>query len=152
MADSSVAVLDSAGVARNIDAQTLSNGDFQQTVNIGDGVNSGRTMSVEADGSARVGTNVSTVATKSSVTAVATDVLILAANVNRRGFMIFNEGGAAVLNLSFGTTAASATSYSVRVAANAVYVGDVPLFTGQIRGIWTGTLTSSVARITEFTA
>lgn len=148
MADSSVALLDSGGVSRLIDAQTVGT-DFQQTVTVGNGATAGLVMDVLPDGSARVGTNVSSTATKSSVTSAITDVLILAANTTRRGFMVYNESTSA-LRLSFGTVASSATSYSVSVAANQLYVGDVPLFTGQIRGNWV--TANGAARVTEFTA
>lgn len=148
MGDSSLALLDSSGVVRLVDAQTVGT-EFQQTVAIGNAVTAGLVMDVLPDGSARVGTNVSSTATKSSVTSAIADTLILAANTNRRGFMVYNESTSA-LRLSFGTVASSATSYSVSVAANALYVGDVPLFTGQIHGNWV--TANGAARVTEFTA
>jgi hypothetical protein len=49
MGDSSVSVIDSGGVARPIDAQTVGT-DFQQTVTIGDGANAGRVAGVDSAG------------------------------------------------------------------------------------------------------
>lgn len=149
MADSSISVLDSTGAARAVDAQTVGT-DFQQTVTIGNGVNAGRVLAVESDGSARVGTNLSTTSTLTNVTSVLTSATILAANANRRGFMVFNES-TSILYLKINSGAASTTSYSVRVASMALYVGDVPLYTGAITGTWGGTA-NGFARVTEFAA
>jgi hypothetical protein len=148
VADSSVPVVDANGASVAIDAKTVGT-DFQQTVTLGDGTNAGRVLLLLPDGSAMVGTNVSTTATRTSVTAVAADASLLAANTARRGFTVYNESTSA-LRLGFGTTAVSATSYSILVPANSSYVGDVPLFTGAIRGMWV--TATGAARITEFTA
>ena len=148
MADTSLSVLDAAGTTRAVDAQTVGT-DYQQTVTIGDGTNAGRVLLLLTDGSAMVGTNVSATATKSNVTSVATSTTLLASNANRRGFIVYNES-TSILRLSFGATVASATSYSVAIPANSSYVGDVPLYTGEIRGIWV--TANGAARVTEFTA
>jgi hypothetical protein len=148
VADAAVSVLDSAGVARPVDAQLVGT-DYQQTVTIGDGTNTGRVMLLLADGSAMVGTNVSSTANRTSVTSAITDAVVLAANASRRGFTIYNES-TSVMRIGFGTVATSATSYSVQIPANSSYVGDVPLYTGQIRGHWV--TANGAARVTEFTA
>lgn len=80
-----------------------------------------------------------------SVTAAATDTLILAANTARRGCAIRNES-TAVLKVSLGTNAASATAYTAEVAAQGYY--ETPFgYSGQIRGIWSAA--NGFARVTE---
>ena len=148
MADSSLSLVDAAGTTRAVDAQTVGT-DFQQTITIGDGTNAGRVAAVDTDGSLYVQTNTCTTAVKTNVTSSATSVTILAANNNRRGAIVFNES-TAILYLSYGTTAASLTSYSVRLPANTSWIIDVPTWTGEVRGI--GAAANGFARVTDMSA
>ncbi len=86
-------------------------------------------------------------ATLSNVTASATSVSLLAANVDRRQFRIHNASGK-VLYVAFGATATT-TAFSILVAANADYESPMDCYTGAISGIWNGT--GGAARITEVT-
>jgi hypothetical protein len=85
----------------------------------------------------------------SAVTSVAssvTNVNLLAANANRIGALITNDG-TQVLFVKLGTTA-SATSYTYRLTANSQAVVDAQ-WTGNIDGIWNNA--NGSARITELT-
>lgn len=90
-------------------------------------------------------------ATVSSVNSGVASVVALASNVNRRG-AIFTNDDANQARLLFGAGTASATNYSVTVAANG---GSVVLengeFTGAVQVIWDGD-GSGALRVTEFTA
>jgi hypothetical protein len=148
MADSSVTILDATGTSRVSDAQLIGS-EYQQTVSIGDGSNAGRVVGIDTDGSMRVETNVCSTATKTNVTSVITSTTILAANTARRGALIFNDS-TALLYLSYGTGTASTTSFSVRVAAGALFVIDTTLWTGAITGIWAAA--NGAARVTDIAA
>jgi len=74
-------------------------------------------------------------------------VTILAANAARKGAMIFNDS-TQVLYLSFGTGAASTSSYTVQIAPNGYY--ELPFsYTGALTGIWS--VVNGNARVTELT-
>jgi hypothetical protein len=148
MADSNVSLLDSAGNPVTVDAQLVGT-DRQQTVTIGDGTNAGRIAKVDTDGSLIVETNPATTAVKTNVTSTTTSTTILAANANRRGAIIFNDS-TAILYISYGTSTTSTTSYSVRVAAAAVYLLDVPLYSGAMTGVWASA--NGAARVTDISA
>lgn len=84
---------------------------------------------------------------QSSVAGSASSVSLLAANADRRGASITNDS-TALLYLKLGTTA-STTSYTVKMAAGALY--EVPFgYTGAIDGIWASA--TGNARITEVEA
>lgn len=86
-------------------------------------------------------------ATLTNVSDTATSTTLLALNANRKGATIHNDS-TAILYVKFGTTA-SATSYTVKMAADAHY--EVPFgYTGRIDGIWASDA-SGAARITELT-
>lgn len=85
-------------------------------------------------------------ATRSNVNDAASDTLLLAANAARKGATVWNDS-AEILYLGLGTVAASATSCTVKMPADAYY--ELPAgFTGQVRGIWANN-GSGAARITE---
>jgi hypothetical protein len=88
----------------------------------------------------------SATATLSNVSGSASSVTLLALNAARKGASIYNDS-TAILYVKFGTTA-SATSFTVKMAADAHY--EVPFgFTGRIDGIWASA--TGAARITEMT-
>lgn len=87
-------------------------------------------------------------ATLSSVASSASNVTVIASNANRRGALIFNDADK-VLYLKFGATA-SATSFTVQIAAGGYYEFPAPLYTGIVDGIWATGPTGS-ARVTELT-
>lgn len=153
MADDAVMILDHAGTPRPMDAQTVAGGDFQQTVTLGDGVTAGRVAKIDTDGSINVETNRCSVAAVSTVTSVTTATTLLAANANRRGAIIFNAS-TAILYLKYGTAAqtgaVSATSYSVRIAANTSWIIDVPTWEGALQGIWASV--NGSAQVTDLSA
>jgi hypothetical protein len=134
MADSHLTVTDSTGTPRQIDMHTVGD-DLQQVVAIGDGVNPGRTVQINSDGAIRVESNRTTAAVLSVVASTTTSTTLLAANANRRGALIYNNS-TAMLYLVYGAATATSTAFSVRVPANALYVIDTPLWTGQINGVW----------------
>lgn len=82
-----------------------------------------------------------------NVAASAADILILAANANRRGATVYNDS-TATLSLLLGATVASTTNFTTQILGGGYY--EVPFgYTGQIRGLW-ATATGS-ARMTELT-
>ncbi len=149
MADTSVSILDSAAVARLIDAQSIGT-DFQQTVTLGDGANAGRVAKINPDGSQQVASNISTASTLTNVTSSITSVTIIAANTTRRGAVIFNDSTSALFISYNGGTAASATSFTTKIAAGGVTSMDIPIYTGAITGIWV--TANGFARVTDFSA
>lgn len=87
--------------------------------------------------------------TRTQVADTTSDGVILAANANRRGATIFNDSSA-TLFLGLGTTAVTATNYSVKLLSGAYY--EVPYnFTGQVRGLWATDPNDGAARVTELT-
>lgn len=85
-------------------------------------------------------------ATTSSVASSATNVTLLSANSARLGATVYNES-TQVLYLKLGTTA-SATSYTVAMAASSYY--ETPYgYTGNIDGIWASA--NGSARVVELT-
>ena len=88
-------------------------------------------------------------AATSSVTSVAssaTSVTLLASNAARKGATVFNDS-TAILYLKFGATA-SATSYTVQIAAGGYYEFPGPtVYSGVVDGIWSAA--NGNARLTE---
>lgn len=85
--------------------------------------------------------------TLTNVASSASSVTILTANPARKGAMMFNES-TQILYLKLAASAASATSYTVQLAAGAYY--EVPFsYTGEMRGIWASA--NGSARVTELT-
>lgn len=87
-------------------------------------------------------------ATLSNVNDSATSVTVLAANTSRKGVVIHNDSSQA-LKLKYGATA-SATSYTVEIAAEGYWEMPSPIYTGVLDGIWDAD-GSGAARITELT-
>lgn len=99
---------------------------------------SGSTPTVEA---------ISATGTLSNVASSATSVTLLASNASRLGATIYNDS-TAILYVKLNSGAASATSYTVQVAANGYY--EVPSrYSGAITGIWASA--NGNARVTEMT-
>lgn len=73
----------------------------------------------------------------STVTAVpssATNVTLLAANPDRKLFLLFNDS-TQICFVKFGATATSG-SYTVKMAAGSLYESFLPVYTGRIDAIW----------------
>lgn len=85
-------------------------------------------------------------ATTSNVAASASSTVVLAANTNANARTVFNDS-TAVLYLKFGATA-SATSYTVQLAAGGFFEFPAPLYTGEVDGIWAAA--NGNARTTEW--
>jgi hypothetical protein len=85
-------------------------------------------------------------ATLSNVAAAAISTSLLAAGAYRKGVLVFNDADEALL-LKYGATA-SATSYTVKIAAGGYWEMPWPVFTGALDGIWENAPTGA-ARITE---
>ena len=83
-------------------------------------------------------------ATLANITSSASNVTILAAGAHAGGRAVFNDS-TAVLYLKFGATA-SATSYTVQLAAGAYYEFPQPVYSGQVDGIWAAA--NGFARVT----
>lgn len=88
-------------------------------------------------------------ATLANVNDTASSTTLQASNTNRLGWSCFNDS-TQTLMLKFGATA-SATSFTVRMAAGAYYEMPKPIYTGVIDGIWAADA-SGAARVTELTA
>lgn len=87
--------------------------------------------------------------TKTNVNDAAASTTLLAANADRKGFIIFNDSPAILyLDLSGGT--ASTTSFSHQLASGQSYEQSGWRYTGAITGIWASDQ-SGAARMTEFT-
>ena len=90
----------------------------------------------------------SSTGTITSVGAVNTDTLLLAANPDRRGVFFYNDTTSAPLRIALSTSAASATNFSVLISAGGLF--EIPFgYTGMIRGIWSVNDASGYVRITE---
>lgn len=85
-------------------------------------------------------------ATTANVASSATNVTLFAANRAAHARTVYNES-TSVLYLKFGATA-SATSYTVQLAAGAYYEFPMPLYGGQVDGIWAAA--NGTARTTEW--
>lgn len=85
--------------------------------------------------------------TLSNVSSSASNVTLQASNASRIGLLIFNDSTQAVL-VKFGATA-SATSYTVKIAAGGYYEMPQPIYTGIVDGIWASA--NGSARMTELT-
>lgn len=95
-------------------------------------------------GALRVNAASPNTATRTSVAAATVDTQLLAAG-SRAGFTLSNES-TATLFLALGAAAASATDYSVKVAAGGYY--EAPYgYSGPVRGVWDAV--NGAARITE---
>ena len=82
-----------------------------------------------------------------AVTSSATSVLILAANVTRRKFIIYNDS-TRTLKIAYDATA-SATVFNHLIPAQSFYESAIGDYTGIINGIWT--TANGFARVTELT-
>lgn len=86
-------------------------------------------------------------AVRTSVAASTTSVVLLAANPNRKGVIIYNDS-TSVLYIGYGSTAVSDSDFTVQTAAEThhnVFSG----FVGEIRAMWV--TAEGAARITEMT-
>jgi len=124
-----------------------------------DGVVQITRLAVSTDGSAtaipatattglRVHGGACSTATLSNVNDTASSTSLLASASTRLGVMVFNDS-AYPLFLKYGATA-SATSFTVKIAAGAYWEMPQPIYTGAIDGIWSVD-GSGAARITELT-
>ncbi len=86
--------------------------------------------------------------TLSNVANSITNVTLLASNANRRQAMIFNDDSAANLFVKFGATA-SATSFTIKIAAGGYFELPQPIYTGIIDGI--ASAATGTTRVTELT-
>jgi hypothetical protein len=86
-------------------------------------------------------------ATTSSVASSATVVTLLAANAARRMASFYNDS-TAILYLKLGATA-TASDYTVQMAANSFYELPLPAYTGIVTGLWASA--NGNVRVTEQT-
>lgn len=104
------------------------------------------TLSADLAGNLRVRNIRSGTSSVTSVAAAVADTSLLAANAARVGATVANDS-TAIMYLKLGT-GASATSFTVRLTANAYY--EVPFgYTGAINGYWSSA--TGNARVTELT-
>ena len=87
-------------------------------------------------------------ATLANVASSATNVTLQAASTSRRGLIIVNDADVAVC-VKFGATA-TATSYTVKIAAAGYYEMPVPIYQGIVDAIWVSAPTGA-ARVTQLT-
>jgi hypothetical protein len=86
----------------------------------------------------------------STVTRVASGIsshLLVAANINRKGLMFYNDGSAQQF-IKFGATA-STTDFSIRMTAQSYLEVPLPIYTGQIDVI--SSTTNGAIQVTELT-
>jgi hypothetical protein len=81
----------------------------------------------------------------SNVASSATSVTLKAANAGRRGLIIFNDS-TQVLYAKYGASA-SATSFTVKIAAGGYWEMPLPIFQGVVDGLWASA--DGNARVTE---
>lgn len=72
--------------------------------------------------------------TITSVTSSASNITLLAANPNRKAALFFNDS-TQILYLKLGTNA-SITSYTVKLLAGGYCQTEIPVFTGEVDGVW----------------
>lgn len=87
-----------------------------------------------------------TAATLANVGSSATNVTLFAAAGDTNARAIYNDS-TAVLYVKFGATA-SATSFTVQLAAGAYYEFPQPVYAGQVDGIWASA--NGSARVTSW--
>lgn len=87
-------------------------------------------------------------ATLSNINDTASSTSLLASTATRKGVMVTNDS-TSDLYLKYGATA-SATSFTVKIAAGGYWEMPEPIFTGALDGIWSADSTGA-ARITELT-
>lgn len=87
-----------------------------------------------------------TTATTANVASSATNVTLFAAAGDVNARTVFNDS-TAVLYLKYGATA-SATSYTVQIAAGGYYEFPQPTYAGQVDGIWASA--NGFARVTSW--
>jgi hypothetical protein len=92
-----------------------------------------------------VGITAATTDTPANVSASASSVTLAAANASRKRLQVFNDSSAA-LYLKHGS-GASATSFTVKVAAGGYYEMPQPVYPGIVTGIWDSA--TGAARVTE---
>lgn len=85
-------------------------------------------------------------ATVASVTSSATNVTLFASNSSAKMRTVYNDSSRN-LYLKFGTTA-SATSFTVLIANGGYYEFPLPIYTGQVDGLWN--VANGFARTTEY--
>lgn len=109
----------------------------------------GNVLVVNADGSINSSPAKSATGTQTNVADSATSASLLAANTNRKGATVFNDSTAILYLLLVTGGTASATAFTIQIAAGGYY--EVPFgYTGALIGIWASD-TAGSARITEFT-
>jgi uncharacterized membrane protein len=100
--------------------------------------------SITVDGSVNI--NGASTSSVTSVNASVSNVLLLAANANRKTAIFFNDSTLDSLRLKLGSVASN-TSFTVLIDAGGYYELPNPVYTGQIDGIWSGA--TGAVRITE---
>jgi hypothetical protein len=120
----------------------------RETVTLGDPATKANIAAVTADGGLTTVQAPLTTATLANVASSITSVTLLALNAARRVATFFNDS-TANLFLKFGATA-SATSFTVKLAAGAYYELPQPVYTGIIDGIWDAA--NGAVRVTEVSA
>jgi hypothetical protein len=88
-------------------------------------------------------------ATLTLVAGSASSVSILAANANRKGFILVNDNNT-VAKMAFAATA-TATAYTLKMQPNSVYESPERVYTGAISAIWNAAGTGNGMVITELT-
>lgn len=90
----------------------------------------------------------STTGTKANVSASASSVTIRAALAGRKGLSVYNDSSA-ILYLDTTGGTASATSFTIAMAANSYYELPAPVVVGAVTGIWASA--TGAARVVEYT-
>lgn len=106
----------------------------------------------QLDGSGNIvsptSSSAATTATLTNVNDTASSTTLKAAAAGRKGLIIHNDSTSALF-VKYGATA-SASSYTVKIAADGYWEMPQPIYTGVVDGIWASDA-SGAARITELT-
>ncbi len=155
MADSSVGI--KTGVDAQVSTRTNASGEHMEVVMLGiDGSNSvvtaDATNGIDVDvtrvsGTVAVSPAGNATATLANVTAATSSTTLFASNANRKGAILHNDS-TSILYLKYGT-AASTTSYTYKIVADATWEMPSFIYTGAITGIWVAA--NGAARTTEIT-
>lgn len=118
-------------------------------VQVGDGGSS-----ITVDGAVTVSGTVAanesqpSTASRTSVAGSASSVTIIAANVNRKGLIVYNDS-TAILYLALGTGPATSTDFSYKMFPEDCFEIPFPACTAILVGIWASA--TGAARVTELT-
>jgi hypothetical protein len=153
MAIETISILDAAGATKLVKADVIGT-DYAQVLKVAFGTDGTLTLAetgiglpVNIENAPTVNQARSSVCTRTSVSASASSVQLLALNTSRKSSTVHNDSSA-TLYIGCGTAAVSLTDFTYKIAPDG-FVEIEYGFTGKLNGIWSSATGS--ARISEFT-